>query len=67
VASLLKPAPVDEVCFELCGQQAIGKMMARAIITPDDDALEGAVLEDLLICGVVVLQVIKVSDDWQPC
>ncbi len=66
VDSSLKPAPGDEVCYELFGEQGIGKMMGRAIITPDGEALEGSVLDDLVICGVVVLQVMKVWDDQLP-
>ncbi|MEY8769045.1 phage repressor protein [Erwinia sp. ACCC 02193] len=66
VDSSLNPAPGDEVCYELFGEQGIGKMMGRAIITPDGDAIEGSVLDDLLIHGVVVLQVMKVWDDRLP-
>lgn len=65
VDSSLKPRAGDEVCYELFGEQGIGKMMGRAIITPDGDAIEGSVLDDLMIRGVVVLQVMKVWDDRQ--
>lgn len=65
VDSSLKPQPGDEVCYELFGEQGIGKMMGRAIITPDGDAIEGSVLDGLMIRGVVVLQVMKVWDDRQ--
>jgi len=63
VDSSLKPVPGDQVCYELFGDQGIGKMMGRAIITPDGEAIEGAVLDDLLIRGVVIVQVMKVWDD----
>lgn len=66
VDSSLKPQPGDEVCYELFGEQGIGKMMGRAIITPDGDALEGATLDDMLIRGVVVVQVMKVWDERLP-
>jgi len=66
VDSSLKPRPGDEVCYELFGEQGIGKMMGRAIITPEGEAIEGALLDDMLIRGVVVVQVMKVWDDRQP-
>lgn len=66
VDSSLKPAPGDEVCYELFGEQGVGKMMGRAIITPDGEAIEGVMLDDMLIRGVVVVQVMKGWDDRLP-
>lgn len=66
VDSSLKPQPGDEVCYEPFGEQGVGKMMGRAIITPDGNALEGTMLDDMLIRGVVVLQVMKVWDERLP-
>ncbi|MEI2263879.1 hypothetical protein [Erwinia sp. CGal63] len=63
--SSLKPVPGDEVCClpELIGKQGIGKLRGRAIITSNGEA---PVLDDLLIRGVVVMQVMKVWDDRLP-
>ncbi|WP_312043963.1 hypothetical protein [Erwinia sp.] len=40
--------------------------MGRAIITPEGEAQDGAVLDDMLIRGVVVAWVMKICDDRLP-
>ena len=66
VDSSLKAGPGDEVCYELFGDQCVGKMMGRSIITPNGEVLEGSMLDDMLIRGVVVVTVMKAWEDRLP-
>jgi len=50
------------ICYEIFGEVAIGKMMGRAIITPDGDAIEGEALSEVIVIGTVVLTITQHHD-----
>jgi len=58
----LAPGSGSEICYEIFGEVAIGKMMGRAIITPDGDAIEGEGLSEVIVIGTVVLTITQHHD-----
>lgn len=66
VDSALKPSQGHLICFELFGNQSIGRMAGRAIITEDGEAYEGDTLEEVTVLGVVVLTITPLYFDRRP-
>lgn len=58
----LSPGSGSVICYEIFGEVAIGKMMGRAIITQDGDAIEGDALSDVIVIGTVVLTITQHHD-----
>ncbi|WP_336798208.1 hypothetical protein [Erwinia aphidicola] len=59
----LAPGNGSVICYEIFGEVAIGKIMGRAIITPEGEALEGQVMEEVIVLGTVILTIIF-HYDW---
>ena len=58
----------NTVLIEHCGRTQFAKLMGKALITPDGEALEGETLDDVSVAGVVTHLVNKVprGDDEIP-
>lgn len=50
------------ICYKVFGEVANGKLMGRAIITQDGDAIEGGALSDVTVIGTVVLTITQHHD-----
>ncbi|WP_034948047.1 S24/S26 family peptidase [Erwinia oleae] len=61
-----RPRDGDVLAYELFGEVGIGKLMGRAIVTRDGDAIEGGALDDVIILGRVTLMIQKLWDDDRP-
>lgn len=62
IDSAAVPGPGSEICYEMFGEVAIGKMMGKSIITSDGDAIEGEALSEVIVLGAVVLTITQHFD-----
>ena len=63
VDSSIIPANGSEIYYEIFGEVGIGKLMGKSIITQDGEALEGQIMEEVIVLGTVVLT-ITAHYDW---
>lgn len=63
VDSSMTPANGSEIYYEIFGEVGIGKLMGKSIITQDGEALEGKIMEEVIVLGTVVLT-ITAHYDW---
>ncbi|MCP2232894.1 phage repressor protein [Erwinia aphidicola] len=63
VDSSMAPANGSEIYYEIFGEIGIGKLMGKSIITPEGEALEGQVMEEVIVLGTVVLTITS-HYDW---
>ncbi|MEM6162032.1 hypothetical protein AAH446_16025 [Erwinia sp. P6884] len=62
VDASVQPGQGQEMCFELFGEQQLGKIMGGCIVTPDGEVIEGDLMNEVIILGKVVLKTIQVFD-----
>ncbi|WP_426817692.1 hypothetical protein ACP3TC_05100 [Winslowiella sp. 2C04] len=60
------PKSGSMIYYELMGECGVGKIMGRSLITPDGEAFEGSVLEELEVVGVVTAEILKMHEPDRP-
>jgi DNA polymerase V len=58
-----KPKQGDTVLIQFCGSTQFAKIMGRAFITEDGEAIEGDALDDVVVIGKVTFQIISTMQD----
>ncbi|MDW8847481.1 hypothetical protein SD961_16560 [Erwinia sp. MMLR14_017] len=66
VDAAITPVSGDYIAYELFGEVKVGRIMVRAIITPDGEALEGEVLNQTTILGCITLTITTLYDFTGP-
>lgn len=62
----VQPKAGEDMCFELFGEQMIGRMSGRRIITEDGVLIDGEQLRDVIVLGKVVVSVRSLYDRERP-
>ncbi|NDO81483.1 hypothetical protein CJP72_12105 [Citrobacter sp. NCU1] len=57
----IKPKQQDLVLISFCGRSQFARVMGRALITDDGEALEGDALDDVTVAGVVTFLINRAS------
>ncbi|MCQ4105140.1 phage repressor protein [Erwinia persicina] len=66
VDAALTPRDGDTLCYEIFGEQGIGKLMGGCIVTPDGECIEGEVLNDVVVMGKVTTAITPLYDCGRP-
>lgn len=61
-----RPQQGDTVLVRYDGRMEFAKLMGRAFITADGEAIEGEALDDVEVCGVLTHNIISVLEDEYP-
>ena len=62
----LRAGQGDTVAFELFGEGHIGKLLGRALITEDGEAIEGEALDEVTIIGRVTHIALEITPEHRP-
>ncbi|MCU5775244.1 S24/S26 family peptidase [Winslowiella arboricola] len=62
----LTPKQGSTIYFELHGELQLGKLMGQSAITPDGEAYEGSVMEDVVVIGVVTAVITRMHEPDRP-
>lgn len=57
VDAAITPRDGDTLCYEIFGEQGIGKLMGGCIVTPDGEVIEGEALSEVIVMGKVILTI----------
>ncbi|HHT0191706.1 TPA: hypothetical protein ACTW3J_002968 [Raoultella planticola] len=61
-----RPQQGDTVLVRYDGRAEFAKLMGRALITADGEAIEGEALDDVEVCGVLTHTIIDLLSDESP-
>lgn len=63
----VKPKQQDTVLIQYSGGTDFAKVMGRAFITRDGEALEGEALDDVVVLGIVTFVINRIGKDDDEC
>lgn len=66
VDAAITPRDGDTLCYEIFGEQGIGKLMCGCIVTPDGESIEGEALSEVIVMGRVILTITQHYDWGRP-
>jgi len=60
------PKSGSMIYYDLFGECGVGKLMGKSLVTPDGEAYEGSVLEEMEVVGVVTAEILKIHEPERP-
>jgi DNA polymerase V len=66
VDAMKKVMPGHIIAFNFLGQDQVGKYVKGAIITSDGEAIEGEALDEVIVLGVVTVEIRSLVDEGGP-
>jgi len=66
VDAAITPRDGDTLCYEIFGEQGIGKLMGGWIVMPDGESIEGEALSEVIVMGKVILTITQHYDWGRP-
>ncbi|MDH2121674.1 MULTISPECIES: phage repressor protein [Pantoea] len=62
----LKPAPGDQIAFQIGEFPQLGRLFSTGIITMDGETIDGEGMEGIIVLGKVTVEIIAVFEPCRP-